>query len=155
MRAIYKSNLKMWKSLLESYNPYLQWRYKLYVCARAHRCIHAHPRGWGGRRVEKEREEVLYSWTTLTPIRQLHLRPALLLYPHNPTPVWRSFSLLTRNAPKSEKFSTNFHPCPHLIWKLEGRLLLSQIVNETLRGRKKPYSCWCIHASPLVVRFYF
>ena len=37
---------------------------------------------------------------------------------------------LTRNVPKPDEFPTNLYSCLHLIWKLEGCLLLMQVVND-------------------------
>ena len=93
IKAIYKSSLKKWKSLLESYNPYclrLQWRYKLCVCvcvcvcARACVCMCVHiPSGMGSRGVEKERQKVV--WLNHSDSScQLRLRPAAL--PSSPLP---------------------------------------------------------------------
>ena len=55
-----------------------------------------------------------------------------------PLSTWQSFSLLTRNAPKSDKFRNRFYQCLHLIWKQEGCLMLMKMVNDhkTPRGRK-------------------
>ena len=79
-------------------------------------------------------------WLThLDSIGQLHVRPTVQA---TPISLGLNICLLIRNAPKPKEFPINFYPCLHQIRKLEGCLLLMQMVNshETSRGRENRWS---------------
>ena len=63
----------------------------------------------------------------LIPCCQLHLKAPVV---SPPLSAWLSFSLLTKNMPKLNKFPINFQPWLHLIGKLGKCLLLTQMADD-------------------------